>query len=52
MVRASWEALNGYEQYLFASGGKLAIKKCQYYWLKPKREKLKYVFDDAQEKDI
>ena len=52
MVRASWEALNGYEQYLFSSGGKLAIKKCQYYWLKPKRERLKYVFDDAQEKDM
>ena len=39
-------------QYLFASGGKLALKKCQYYWLKPKREKIKYAFGEAQEKDM
>ena len=28
------------------------MEKYKYYWLKPKRVKYKYEFDDGQEKDL
>ena len=28
------------------------MEKCKYYWLKPKRVKCKYEFDEGQDKDL
>ena len=52
MVRASWEAMSGYEQYLFASGGQLAMEKCNYYWLQPTRVGTRYEFARGVRKDL
>ena len=33
LEEASVKAYQGYERYLFLSGGKLALHKCKYYWI-------------------
>ena len=51
-MRASWEALSGYEKTLFASEAKLDLGKCGYYWLEPRRVKTVYEFAETQEKKL
>ena len=44
LEQASARAYQGYERYLFLSGGKLALHKCKFYWITFLRKQIKYVF--------
>ena len=44
LVTASRESFQGYERYLFISGGKLALQKCKFYWLHFNRKRTKYKY--------
>ena len=37
---------------MFVREWKLAMNKCKYYWLKPKRIKYKYEFEEGQDKEM
>ena len=44
LEEGSRESFQGYERYLFTSGGKLALPKCKFYWLHFNRKKTKYKY--------
>ena len=50
LEEASREAYQGYERYMYISGGKLALHKCKFVWLRPTREIFKYVFSKKARK--
>ena len=52
LKRASEQAYQSYEKYLFLSGGKLALKKCKHYYITFQRKERRYIFSLKRPKQM